>query len=83
MILRPPGISAGFSLGTRMNTLSAKAGAAGKDLGKPGKNFSKIADKAAAEYGSKAEGERVAGAVLAKMRAKRGGARHVAHVLSR
>lgn len=51
---------------------SPKAAAAGKDIGKPGKNFSKIASSAAKEYGSKAAGERVAGAVLAKLRAKRG-----------
>jgi hypothetical protein len=40
---------------------SAKKGAAGKDLGKPGKNFKKIADKSSPE---------VAGAVLKKLRAK-------------
>ena len=47
---------------------SAKAGRAGKDLGKPGKNFEKIAKSAGAKYGSKAAGERVAGAVLNKLR---------------
>jgi hypothetical protein len=47
---------------------SAKKGAAGKDLGKPGKNFAKIADKAGKAYGSKERGEKVAGAVLAKLR---------------
>jgi hypothetical protein len=47
---------------------SAKAARAGKDIGKPGKNFSKIAAKAGKEYGSKAAGERVAGAVLGKLR---------------
>jgi hypothetical protein len=47
---------------------SAKAGRAGKDLGKPGKNFAKIAKTAGAKYGSKAAGERVAGAVLNKLR---------------
>lgn len=45
----------------------------GKDLGKknvPGKSgFKAVANKAAAEYGSKSAGKRVAGAVLAKMRA--------------
>lgn len=51
-----------------MATLSAKAGSAGKDLGKPGKNFAKIAAKGAAEYGSEEAGEKVAGAVLNKMR---------------
>jgi hypothetical protein len=49
---------------------SAKKAAAGKDIGKPGKNFGKIAKGAAERYGSKAAGERVAGAQLAKMRAK-------------
>ena len=47
---------------------SAKAGRAGKDLGKPGKNFSKIAKSAGKKYGSKVAGERVAGAVLNKLR---------------
>ena len=49
---------------------SAKAGRAGKDLGKPGKNFAKIAKGAAERYGSKEAGERVAGAVLNKLRTK-------------
>lgn len=52
--------------------LSAKAGREGKDLGKPGKNFDKIADKAAKEYGSEESGKRVAGAILAKMRKNAG-----------
>jgi outer membrane lipoprotein SlyB len=47
---------------------SAKKAAAGKDIGKPGKNFSKIAKGAAERYGSKEAGERVAGAVLNKLR---------------
>jgi len=47
---------------------SAKKAAAGKDIGKPGKNFAKIAAKAGKEYGSKAAGERVAGAVLKNLR---------------
>jgi hypothetical protein len=51
---------------------SAKAARAGKDIGKPGKAFSKIAKSAAKRYGSKERGEKVAGAVLAKLRAKRG-----------
>lgn len=49
---------------------SAKAGRAGEDLGKPGKNFEKIAAKAGKEYGSAESGKKVAGAILAKMRAK-------------
>jgi len=51
-------------------TLSAKAGRAGKDLGAAGKNFSKIASSAAKRYGSEEAGKNVAGAILAKMRAK-------------
>ena len=47
---------------------SAKAARAGKDIGKPGKNFEKIAADAGKRYGSKAAGERVAGAVLNKLR---------------
>ena len=49
---------------------SAKAARSGKDIGKPSKNFSKIASKAGRKYGSKAAGKRVAGAILAKQRAK-------------
>ena len=49
---------------------SAKSARAGKDIGKPGKNFAKIADKAGKSYGSKERGEKVAGAVLAKLRKK-------------
>jgi len=51
---------------------SPKAAAKGRDLGKPGKAFAKIEKSAAKEYGSKAAGERVAGAVLGKLRAKKG-----------
>ena len=40
----------------------------GKDEGKPGKNFAKIAKKAGEKYGSKEAGERVAGAVRNKMK---------------
>ena len=45
---------------------SAKKAAAGKDIGKPGKNFSKIAAKS----GGGEKGKRIAGAVLAKLRGK-------------
>lgn len=55
---------------TKTRTYSAKAGAAGKDLGKPGKQFAEISRKAAHEYGSQAAGMRVAGAVLNKLRNK-------------
>ena len=47
---------------------SAKKARAGKDIGKPGKAFGKIAADAGKRYGSKAAGERVAGAVLNKLR---------------
>jgi hypothetical protein len=49
---------------------SAKAARAGEDIGKKGKNFAAIAKDAAKRYGSKEKGENVAGAVLAKIRAK-------------
>lgn len=41
--------------------------AEGEDEGKPGKNFAKIAKSAGKHYGSKEAGERVAGAVRAKL----------------
>jgi hypothetical protein len=49
---------------------SAKAAREGKDIGKPGKMFSKIAKKAGEKYGSEERGKKVAGAILAKIRAK-------------
>lgn len=49
---------------------SAKKARAGKDIGKPGKAFAQIAKSAGERYGSKERGEKVAGAVLAKLRAK-------------
>lgn len=45
---------------------SAKKARAGKDIGKPGKNFAKIAKSS----GGGEKGKRIAGAVLAKLRAK-------------
>ena len=47
---------------------SAKKARAGKDIGKPGKQFAKIAKTAGEKYGSKERGQKVAGAVLAKLR---------------
>ena len=47
---------------------SAKAARAGRDIGKPGKNFSKIASSAGKRYGSAAAGRRVAGSILEKLR---------------
>lgn len=52
-----------------MVSYSAKKARAGKDIGKPGKNFAKIA----ASAGGGAKGRRVAGAVLKKLRAKNRG----------
>lgn len=49
---------------------SAKKAHAGKDIGKKGKTFSKIAKSAGKKYGSAKAGKRVAGAVLKKLRAK-------------
>jgi hypothetical protein len=49
---------------------SPKKARAGKDIGKPGKTFKKIAKSAAKKYGSKEAGKKVAGAVLAKLRGK-------------
>ena len=47
---------------------AAKKARSGADMGKPGKNFNKIAAKAATEYGSAAAGKRVAGAIFQKKR---------------
>jgi hypothetical protein len=49
---------------------SAKQAKKGKDIGKKGKQFAKIAKSAGKKYGSKEAGEKVAGAVLKKLRAK-------------
>ena len=54
----------------KKKSYSAKSARAGKDVGKRGKNFSKIESKAAKKYGSKEAGKRVAGAA-AKLRAKK------------
>ncbi len=40
----------------------------GKDMGKPGKNFAKIAKTAGKKYGSVETGKRVAGAIFGKLR---------------
>lgn len=49
----------------------AKRAAAGADIGKKGKMFEKVADKAAEQYGSEEAGERVAAAAMFKARAQR------------
>jgi hypothetical protein len=43
-----------------------KSAKAGKDIGEKGKNFDKVADKAAEKYGSKEKGEKVAAAAMWK-----------------
>lgn len=48
-----------------------KKAVAGKDIGKKGKMFSKIAEKAAKKYGSEEAGKRVAASVMFKSAAKK------------
>ncbi len=47
----------------------AKRAVAGKDIGKAGKMFSRVAESAAAKYGSEEAGKRVAAAAMIKARA--------------
>jgi hypothetical protein len=56
--------SAGLSDKEKSNV--AKKARKGKDIGKKGKNFDKVADKAAKKYGSKEAGEKVAAAAMWK-----------------
>lgn len=56
--------SAGLSKEKKSSVV--KAAKKGKDIGKSGKNFDKVADKAAKEYGSKEAGEKVAAAAMWK-----------------
>ena len=58
----------GGQLGEDDTDYSPKKARAGKDIGKPGKQFAKIAKSAGEKYGSKERGEKVAGAILAKLR---------------
>lgn len=55
---------------SKTKSYSAKAARAGKDIGKPGKNFAKIEASAAKRYGSKAAGAKVAGKILSNLRKK-------------
>lgn len=55
----------------KKKSYSVKKARAGKDIGKPGKQFKKIAKTAGKKYGSKKAGERVAGAILKKLRGKK------------
>jgi hypothetical protein len=47
----------------------AKRAVAGKDIGKKGKMFSRVAESAALKYGSEEAGKRVAAAAMIKARA--------------
>jgi hypothetical protein len=51
-------------------SVAAKKARGGADMGKKGKNFKKVAAKAAKKYGSLAAGKRVAGAMFQHMRRK-------------
>ncbi len=53
-------------LSKKQKSKIAKKASAGKDIGKKGKGFKKVADKAAKRYGSKEAGERVAAAAMWK-----------------
>ena len=50
----------------------AKRAVAGKDIGKKGKTFAKVAEVAAKQYGSEEKGKAVAAAAMFKARAARG-----------
>ncbi len=54
--------SAGLSAKQRSEI--SKKTSSGKNIGKPGKNFDKVAKKAAKKYGSAEAGERVAAAAM-------------------
>lgn len=54
------------SLSKKEKSNIVKKAKAGEDIGKPGKNFEKVATKAAKEYGSKEAGEKVAAAAMFK-----------------
>lgn len=47
----------------------AKKASAGKDIGKPGKMFSRVSETAAIKYGSKEAGDKVAAAAMIKAHA--------------
>ena len=56
--------SAGLS--KKQKSAASKKAQAGDNIGKPGKNFDKVAAKAAKRYGSKEAGEKVAAAAMWK-----------------
>lgn len=47
---------------------AAKEAKSGKDMGKKGRGFEKVEEKAEKEYGSKEAGKKVAGSMFWKMR---------------
>jgi len=57
-------------MATKRKSYSAKMANKGKDIGKKGKMFDKIAAKAAKRYGSAKAGDKVAGAILKNLRKK-------------
>jgi hypothetical protein len=59
-------------LTAKQRSAIAKQAAAGKDIGKKGKTFTKIATAAAKQYGSEEKGKAVAAAAMFKARAARG-----------
>lgn len=61
--------SAGMT--AKQKSATVKQAKAGKDIGKPGKEFDVIADKAATKYKSKASGKKVAAAAMWKNKAKK------------
>jgi hypothetical protein len=56
-------------LTTKERSSLAKRAVAGKDIGKPGKMFSRVEESASVKYGSKEIGKKVAAAAMIKARA--------------
>jgi hypothetical protein len=70
MAKQPKSKKPGMKLLTEKERSSlAKRAVAGKDIGKPGKMFSRVAESAAAKYGSEEAGKRVAAAAMIRARA--------------
>lgn len=61
--------SAGLTKKQKSSTV--KAAKAGKDIGKKGKKFEEVAEKAEEKYGSKEAGRRVAAAAMWKNKKRR------------
>ena len=71
MVKKIKSTNPGDKLTKKEKSSLAKRAVAGKDIGKKGKNFSKIADEAAKKYGSAEAGKRIAAAAMFKARAAR------------